>query len=241
MAELFGVPIGAGVSDGATAECAGGPASTLTSVGFAGIDSTGIMLLGSFPTRTSAILPTESPAPSQPLSLAAQREAFIEKYKISKLGSSQVVLTLPEGVTRIEFLKEAQALSVALHASEPGKYRADRAVRPNRLESWKSERAFTDATEKALDLRINGNVKGSTNLTRREQKENGWNNVALQDLAVAHTAFYLLTGKDLFNRNIVRASGGALHFIGIGLDASHYNDSYRDRNVSASRSLPALN
>ncbi len=63
----------------------------------------------------------------------------------------------------------------------------------------------------------------------------------LADLAVAHTAFYILTGKDLFQGQAVRACGGALYFHGIGLDVRHYNDVSRHIGVSASRSLPSTN
>jgi hypothetical protein len=103
-------------------------------------------------------------------------------------------------------------------------------------------------TEKTLSLRIDGNVRGSTNHTFAEQVAKGWNDVAVEDLAVAHAAFYLLTGEDLFRGNVVRAACSAtLMFLGEGLNLCHYPDltnSHMDDasdSRAASRSLPSTN
>ena len=63
----------------------------------------------------------------------------------------------------------------------------------------------------------------------------------LADLAVAHTAFFILTGEDLFQGQFVRACGGALRFDGYGLDVFNFDDDNSDSDVSASRSLPSTN
>ena len=168
-------------------------------------------------------------------------DLFIAKYGVMAHDEHTVSLVIPKGVSRIDILKEAQSISIALHEANPERYRADQALSPYRLEKWVSESSFTEVSKNSLPLKIDGNVNGSTNMTRAEQEAKGWNNVALQDLAVAHSAFYLLTGKDLFEGNAVRAAGGALHFAGFGLDVNNYSDDSRYDNVSASRSLSAPN
>lgn len=164
---------------------------------------------------------------------SAEKQAFLAKYGIKVLAESQVALVLPQGVSRIEFLREAQKLANELHGQD--------AVWPNRLTNWAGFRAFTDTATEALKIAVDGNVKGSTNHTRRQQEEKGWNNVDIQDLAVAHAAYFIATGEDLFAGNAVRARGGALRFDSRGLDVDNYyvGDSYSF--VSASRGLPFPN
>lgn len=165
--------------------------------------------------------------------IEAQKQAFIEKYGIKVLAESQVALILPEGTSRIELLKEAQKLAKKLHGSD--------AIWPDRLSNWTEDAAFTAKVGETLKLAVDGNVKGSTNQTRSEQESKGWNNVDLKDLAVANAAYFIATGKDLFDGNVVRARGGALRFSGGGLDVSYSYGAFRSRYVSASRSLPFPN
>ncbi|RIL12309.1 MAG: hypothetical protein DCC75_00665 [Proteobacteria bacterium] len=165
--------------------------------------------------------------------LNAEKQAFLDRYGIKALAESQVALVIPKGVSRIQFLQEAQALVREQDERD--------LVWPDRLKSWAGDRAFTNTTTETLKLAVDGNVKGSTNHTRRQQEEKGWNNVEIQDLAVAHVAYFIATGKDLFAGNIVRARGGALNFISNGLDGGY---SYDDRSytfVSASRAMPFPN
>lgn len=166
--------------------------------------------------------------------MAPEREAFVAKYGIRVLADSQVAVTLPAGSTRIEFLREAQELAPKLYGQN--------AILPDRLQNWSGARVFTDAIEGALSLAIDGNVKDSTGQTRSEQEEEGWNNVDIQDLAVAHAAYFIATGKNLFAGNIVRARGGALYFYSYGLDVTlNYLDHCSYIVVAASRALPSPN
>jgi hypothetical protein len=63
----------------------------------------------------------------------------------------------------------------------------------------------------------------------------------LCDLAVAHAAYFIATGKGLFGGNAVRARGGALSFDADGLDVYDSYDDFRLRYVSASAALPSRN
>lgn len=164
-------------------------------------------------------------------------DLFIAKYCVMALDEHTVSLVIPKGMSRIEMLQESQSISVALHEANPDRYMAAQAIWPILVEKWESECSFTEVIQKSLPLKIDGNVKDSTNMTRAEQEDKGWNNTALQDLAMAHAAFYLLTGKDLFQGNAVRSAGGALDFISNGLIVHLYIDGHCRNDVSASRSL----
>jgi hypothetical protein len=177
----------------------------------------------------------QKPSEENSLSLNSRLAEFVAKYEIRKRGSSQVALRLPAGISRLEFLKEAQELSIALHASFSDTYRVAQAVRPYFLKDLESKLDLADTNETALSLSIDGHVRGSTNNTFAEQVAKGWNNVAKEDLAVAHVAFYLLTSKDLFEGLTVRAAGGgSLNFYSDGLGYGYAEYRKRYLKVSAS-------
>jgi hypothetical protein len=71
--------------------------------------------------------------------------------------------------------------------------------------------------------------------------EKKWLDLGIEDLAVAHAAYFIATGKDAFAGNVVRARGGALYFDSDGLDVDYYCDDGGYYNVSASRALPFPN
>ena len=155
--------------------------------------------------------------------------------KVLDGGPHQVSFTIPEGKSRIDLINDAHKLAQALY-NRPGVY-------ANRLATLQNDPQFTQAVTQATAAAIEGCVPNSTNMTRAEHetKERNWNDVDLRDLAAAHHAFLVATGKDLFDGNIVRARGGALNFNSNGLDVNNYNDDNRYNNVAASRSLPLPN
>jgi hypothetical protein len=164
-------------------------------------------------------------------------QALMEKYQINVLGEGQVSLNLA-GSSRIDFLREVQALSPQLHNQN--------AIWPDRLDSWAKDKAFTAKVAASADsIAIDGNVRGSTNMNRREQetflKGRDLAMPELCDLAVAHAAYFIATGKGLFGGNAVRARGGALSFDADGLDVYDSYDDFRLRYVSASAALPSRN
>ena len=170
---------------------------------------------------------------TEPSALEARRQEFVTKYNIKVLGDGQVSFTLPSGTSRIDLLNEAQGLA-------PGLLGRD-AVYPSRLETWKKDSAFTAKATENLDRSLDGNVKNSTRMTRAEQEAKGWNNVDINDLATAHVAYFIATGKDLFANNVVRARGGALYFDDDGLGVYDYYDDLRYGHVAASAALPSRN
>ena len=165
------------------------------------------------------------------------RELFILKYNITTGDPSghEVQLELPKGVSRAQFLLEAQALGVG----------GQNAVWPAQLTKWLNDEAFKSGESKITKLRIDGNVAGSTDKTRELQEDfltkKGVAMPSLEDLAVAHVAFFILAGNDLFQGNVVRARGWALNFDADGLSVSDWLDAYRYDLIAAAAVLSPRN
>ena len=165
-------------------------------------------------------------------SLESRKAALIKEFGIEVVGEGKVWLTLGE-TSRIDFLRKVQEVATELHGRP--------AIYSSRLESWATEAAFTAKPKKGEEIGVDGNVANSTRNTRAEQDAEGWNNVDLSDLAVAHAAYFLATGKDLFAGNVVRARGGALYFHERGLSVFDYGVLHRHYDVAASTALPPRN
>ena len=162
------------------------------------------------------------------------QERFVYKYSVKKINDHQVRLVLPKGTSRIDLLNEAQEIARELYGRD--------AVYPDHLKDWQKEDNFRSKTTSTTKLGIDGRVEGLDAKSRKEQESDLKEQMApLADLAVAHTAFFILTGKDLFQGQYVRACGGALSFISDGLGVACYDDAYGYDDVSASRSLPSTN
>ena len=167
------------------------------------------------------------------------QERFVSKYSVEKINDHQVRFVLPKGTSRIDLLNEAQGIARGLYGQD--------AVYPSQLEDCQKEDDFSTKTTSKTKLGIDGRVEELDAKTRKEQErliEKQWGETQmapLADLAVAHTAFFILTGKDLFHGQVVRACGGALFFDSDGLDVSFFNDDHSLLDVSASRSLPSTN
>ena len=170
---------------------------------------------------------------AEPSSIEVRKQEFITKYDVKVLADGQVSFKLPSGASRLDLLNDAQALAPEL-ISQP-------AVYADRLAKWAQDTAFTTKVTEATSRSIDGNVSDSTRKTRAEQEVKGWNDVDLADLATAHQAYLIATGKDLFNGNVVRARGGALLFYVNGLDVYDYLDGFRFDLVAASASLSPRN
>ena len=162
------------------------------------------------------------------------QERFVYKYSVEKINDHQVQLVLPKGVSRIDLLNEAQEIARGLYGRD--------AVWPIKLKDWGKEHNFTSKTTSTTKLCIDGRVKELDAKSREEQERLLKEQMApLADLAVAHTAFFILTGKNLFQGQAVRACGGALGFYSDGLGVAYYDDASGNDDVSASRSLPSTN
>lgn len=146
--------------------------------------------------------------------LESPRQEFLAKYGVKVLADCQVSFTLPSGTSRLDFLNEAQALAREL-INGP-------AVEKHSLAMWAKDAAFTTKVTEATSRSIDGNVSNSADISRKEGEAKGWNNVDLADLATAHQAFLIATGKNLFNGNVVYARGGELLYDVLGLSVNLY-------------------
>ena len=158
-------------------------------------------------------------------------DLFIAKYNIQVHGPHEVSFVLPSGVSRYEMLCEAQGL-VAERDNR-------NLVFPDRLKKWEAEATFNSTSITPERIQIDGHVEGGDAKNRADQeallKSKGLPQANLEDLAAAFVAFYVATGKDLFEDQVVRAAGGALCFRSSGLlvNVIGDDDSYSDVAVSS--------
>ncbi len=161
------------------------------------------------------------------------QERFLYKYSVEKINDHKVRFVLPKGTSRIDLLNEAQGIAMGLYEQD--------AVGPSQLKDWQKEDDFTSKTTSTTKLAIDGRVEGLDAKTRKEQESVIGAMAPLADLAVAHTAFFILTGEDLFQGKWVRACGGTLFFNSNGLVVVGKGGDNGGSGVSASRSLPSTN
>jgi len=189
---------------------------------------------------------TAAPLSSEAIPLEQQLTAFIARYGIRAIEGqdSQVAVNISEA-TYAQFLKEGQELSIKLHKAKPEIYKANQAIWPERLQKWESEEAFQEkgagievvtdgcfpeSSGKGMHRKGQEDLLAGKNLTMEQ----------LRELAVAHTARYLLDGQSIFKGQVVRAVravGGALFFYAVGLDEFDIEDDLSDYSVSSSARL----
>lgn len=168
--------------------------------------------------------------------LELRKQAFLDTYSVKVLdGPHQVSIAIPEGKSWMDLINDADNLALPLY-NHPG-------VDPSRLAIWRNDPQYTQVVTQDTPVAVEGCVPNSTNMTRdeHESKDRNWNDVDIRDLAAAQQAFFIATGKDLFDGNVVRARGGALSFDSYGLDVGIYYGDRRYYHVAASRSLPLPN
>ncbi len=154
----------------------------------------------------------------------SMKGAFLKLHGIKKTGANSVSLVLPVGVSRARFLTDVQVIANMVYQRNH--------TWPERLVKWAREPAFCRITESRTEIRVNGKIPDSAGMSRAEQCACGWNDISLEDLASAHGAYFILTGKDLFNGSIVRAKTGALYFGKNGLIISRSGKSFNDSDAS---------
>ena len=155
-------------------------------------------------------------------------DLFIAKYNIQVHGPHEVSFVLPKGVSRYEMLCEAQGL-VADRNTRDLVYR-------DHLKRWEKDKTFQATSTTPEWIQIDGHVDGADAKTRAEQedflKRKGLPQANLEDLAAAFVAFYVATGKDLFEDKVVRAAGGALYFHSVGLRVVDISDGVSGRGMA---------
>ena len=133
-------------------------------------------------------------------------------------------------MSRFIFLEAAQTLGRQLFNRN--------LIIPGRLISWTRNPVFTETSHHPIRIGVDCNIRRSTTMTRSEQEQHGWNDAPLCDLALAHVAAHMATGKDIFEGNIVRARQGALYFHPDGLgNVPFFFDEMRSPLIAASRAV----
>ena len=161
-------------------------------------------------------------------------DLFIAKYNIQVHGPHEVSFVLPKGVSRYEMLCEAQGLVAERDSRD--------LVYPDRLKKWEAEATFKSTSTTPERIQIDGHVEGADGKTRAKQEEflksKGLPQANLEDLAAAFVAFYVATGKSLFEGKWVRAAGGALYFSSDGLYVCDIDDDCSYSNMAVASRVP---
>ena len=128
---------------------------------------------------------------------------FVIKYNVQAFGDSGVSLVLPAGRPHIEVMAHVDAL-IQGHTGK--KYF------PPDENRWITDRWVDRKRSTPQTISIEALAPDTLNKTREKQErvlESQGKHMALaEDVAIAHAAFFLLTGEDLFRGQTVRAEGG---------------------------------
>jgi hypothetical protein len=195
--------------------------------------------------HTIGEVPVEAGAESLTAEQLKQKLAtFVATYKIRAIEGepSQVAQTIPTDKTYADYLREGQALSIALHAAFPEKYKAHQAIWPADLEKLLADPAF-QAKGTGLETITDGCVSGTNGegMTRegatQKLEKQGLKHEDDSVLVTAHTGRYLLDASSIFKVQVVRAAGGAFRFSANGLyaDVIHADGSSSYVSSSARR------
>jgi hypothetical protein len=168
------------------------------------------------------------------------RESFGAKYQVEILGPHEILFVIPPNVPRIQVLKEAQDIFSKLNKQNY--------VFPNRYKVWLGMASFTEGRPTETRLAIDGCVDESQNRTLADQKlflrrkfeEGGALMPTVEDLAVAHALFFVVTRQNLFRGMKIRTLNGSLYYDSLGLGMDRFSlDWNRFVDVAVASYLPA--
>jgi hypothetical protein len=146
-------------------------------------------------------------------STLSRTDLFVAKYNIQVHGPHEVSFVLPRGVSRYDMILEAHVLVAERDGRD--------LVYPNDLKRVVEKPPFTTSCDQPERIQIDGNVEGGDGKTRKQQERflttKGLEQAQLEDLAAAFVAHWVATGQDLLENKFVRAVGGALRFVSVGL------------------------
>lgn len=168
------------------------------------------------------------------------RESFGAKYQVEILGPHEILFVIPPNVPRIQVLKEAQDIFSKLDKQNY--------VFPARYKVWLGMPSFTEGRPTETRLAIDGCVEESQNRTLADQKlflrrkfeEGGALMPTVEDLAVAHALFFVVTRQNLFRGMKIRTLNGSLYYDSLGLGMDRFSlDWNRFVDVAVASYLPA--
>jgi hypothetical protein len=168
------------------------------------------------------------------------RESFGAKYQVEILGPHEILFVIPPNVPRIRVLEEAQAIFSKLDKQNY--------VFPARYKVWLGMPSFTEGRPTETRLAIDGCVEESQNRTLADQKlflrrkfeGGGVLMPTVEDLAVAHALFFVVTRQNLFRGMKIRTLNGSLYYDSLGLGMDRFSlDWNRFVDVAVASYLPA--
>lgn len=145
--------------------------------------------------------------------LQAQRKDFINRYQIEYSSNDTyhdsnsdykgiVGLNLVD-TSRIDFLYQAQIAAREIHGIN--------AIDFDQLNDWTSDSRFQTAPKS--ELRIIAADRKTSFLNTEGQLQRGYLGTTVENLAVAHAAFLVATGNNVFQHSYsLRTTNGTLHF-----------------------------
>lgn len=148
---------------------------------------------------------------TSPAVLSVKKQAFIDKYSVQVISDHEVSVDLG-ATSRIDFMCEAQRLALQLYGLE--------AIWPDDLERWATDPLF-QAVPKSV-IKVDCSTAGANDLNKSKPEDQERSNFSFEDLAVAHVAYFIATGKDLFAGKVMEAHGGALYSHADKPDASNH-------------------
>lgn len=142
------------------------------------------------------------------------RELFLVRFNIEEVSYGRISLVLPKGISRIEFLDEAQSIV--------GEYYDKSSIVSNQLQKWRTEDRFKEVVPEPLRLEIQGIVQGTTykgvDDQRRHLAKEGFALPTKRDLVVAHAAHFVATGRSMLSDLAIRTSDGCVRCYPYGLE-----------------------
>lgn len=142
------------------------------------------------------------------------RELFIARFNVEQVGLGRVSVVLPKGMSRSEFLEEAQAIAAEHHGAA--------IIQSSQLRTWCRQDRFKESVREPLRIEMLGIVPGSENkgldAQRRHLTKVGLALPEMRDLAVAHAAYFVATGHGLVLNLAVRTSDGSVRHYPFGLE-----------------------
>ena len=140
---------------------------------------------------------------------ATAREELLQRFAIEVDRERGSVTFILAGTSRADFIKEVNDVTQALYGR--------RAVSDLTLSRCVHDLAHLEPTPLRTISSIQGVAPSSTGLSRSEQVERGLNDVPTKDLLVAHAAYHLATGEDLFQGHHSRSDSNVVKFYRDGL------------------------
>lgn len=149
------------------------------------------------------------------------RDLLVCEHSIETRGEHIVAVTLPARMSPLEFVTRAGEFVRDYYGYES--VWLDRA-----FTTWMDDPKLLAAQDEPRRIRADGCVDGTSNLIREDQdailRKRGLSPISLADLSVAHMAYQIAHGEDLFLGKVIRTEDCGMIFNNLGLHSYHVDD-----------------